>query len=465
MVSAAITGAGKGVSAETLFSAGNVKTTGAKSFGDVMAESLASGASQTTSAKSSGMPAGVSVKASKDKASAADSSSDRKVSASSDTDADNKTVKNVSEEKSDSRISDEDKEKLEDAGSKVLDEIKETLGLTDEEVNEAMAALGFTAVDLLLPENAAQLVMQATGTTDTMLLVTDDTLSSSMKAVMSVLSEQTELIASELGVDAGEIRNIVNFVSDAQEISENMPENENSLDIRQNISDNAGETAEAEIVQNPLEQAVSEKLAAGMRQSESGTGTKQQGAQTHSGEADSQVMTGQIGAEGASVTQNIADSFATAFESSAGQVNPADVVRQVVNSIRLTSAQGLQSMEIQLMPENLGKVNVLVSVREGVVTAQLGVQNEQVKKALENQLLTLKENFENQGIKVETVEITVHTNAFESGQNFSEQKEQNRKTGTTRKLSLDGFNPDEEEDGGEDVDSYISENSSVEYSA
>lgn len=37
-------------------------------------------------------------------------------------------------------------------------------------------------------------------------------------------------------------------------------------------------------------------------------------------------------------------------------------------------------MEIQLTPETLGKVNVLVSVREGVVTAQLNVQNEQVKK-------------------------------------------------------------------------------------
>ena len=46
-------------------------------------------------------------------------------------------------------------------------------------------------------------------------------------------------------------------------------------------------------------------------------------------------------------------------------VKPADIVRQVVDSIKLNVTSQLKSMEIALNPENLGKVNLLVSVREG----------------------------------------------------------------------------------------------------
>lgn len=128
----------------------------------------------------------------------------------------------------------------------------------------------------------------------------------------------------------------------------------------------------------------------------------------------------------------------------------------------------IKSMEIQLTPETLGKVNVLVSVREGVVTAQLNVQNEQVKKALENQMITLKENFENQGVKVESVEITVQTNAFENNQNFNNQNEQKNNTSKNRaKLNLNGLNFDDDNDDelDDEQNSMLNENSSVEYMA
>lgn len=63
-------------------------------------------------------------------------------------------------------------------------------------------------------------------------------------------------------------------------------------------------------------------------------------------------------------------------------------------------------------------MHVAVTAKEGIVTAQLTAQNEQVKAALENQLTALKEQFNNQGIKVEAVEITVQSHGFESEQNL-----------------------------------------------
>ena len=41
-------------------------------------------------------------------------------------------------------------------------------------------------------------------------------------------------------------------------------------------------------------------------------------------------------------------------------------------------------MEMQLNPENLGKIYVQVTAKEGVVTAHLAVQNEIVKECIKN---------------------------------------------------------------------------------
>ncbi len=468
MVSAAINGTGKSASADSLFPAGSAKITGSNSFGDVMAKSIADSASKTTMANSKEQPVNVSVQASSDKTSKTDGDAGQKIS-SAENDVSNTSVKSTSTETVDnsSTVSDDDAAKLDEAGKRVFEEIKKLLGLTDEEAQEVMTTLGLAMSDLLLPENVTQFVMQATGITDAMMLITDDALSSSMKSITSFLAEQTEVTASQLGVTVDELRELA-AVSDTETVQADVQQSDDVINMQQNtesVRNEISETSETDARQNTLEQAIGEKLTAGTQQSGRESAMQRGSGQTLGENTDGSAMSEQAGTANLNVTQSIAESFAAAFDSSSGQINPADVVRQVVDSIRLNATQGLQSMEIQLTPENLGKVNILVSVREGVVTAQLNVQNEQVKKALENQLLTLKENFENQGIKVETVEITVHTNAFESNQNFSEQKEQSHKAGGTRKINLDDLSFDEEENSEEQERTYISENSSVEFSA
>ena len=152
-------------------------------------------------------------------------------------------------------------------------------------------------------------------------------------------------------------------------------------------------------------------------------------------------------------------------------VNEADIVRQVVEQIKVTTGQQLSSIEIMLNPENLGKVHIAVTARQGVITAQLTAQNEQVKAALENQMTALKEHFNNQGVKVESVEITVQSHGFESQQNLegnnSEQAGQEKKT--HRKLDLSSLEELEESDMTDEEirakDAIVNGDSSVEYSA
>lgn len=82
-------------------------------------------------------------------------------------------------------------------------------------------------------------------------------------------------------------------------------------------------------------------------------------------------------------------------------------------------------MELQLHPASLGNVKVQLTSAGGVLTAVFTTENEAVKAALESQLIQLKENFAEQGLKVESVEVNVSAQGFERSLDQQKQ-EQNR---------------------------------------
>ena len=71
------------------------------------------------------------------------------------------------------------------------------------------------------------------------------------------------------------------------------------------------------------------------------------------------------------------------------------------------------TVEMQLNPENLGRLVLSVTEKHGNVTAQITASNEQVKEALQTQMVELRSTLQAQGIKVEAVEVTVATHEFE----------------------------------------------------
>jgi flagellar hook-length control protein FliK len=76
-------------------------------------------------------------------------------------------------------------------------------------------------------------------------------------------------------------------------------------------------------------------------------------------------------------------------------------------------------MEMVLNPEELGKVFMEVTAKDGAVKAKLLAQNETVKAALETQLVILQDRFKEAGMKVDSVEISVGTHEFREGQEES----------------------------------------------
>ncbi|MCI7771644.1 MAG: flagellar hook-length control protein FliK, partial [Eubacterium sp.] len=165
------------------------------------------------------------------------------------------------------------------------------------------------------------------------------------------------------------------------------------------------------------------------------------------------------------------DSFADMITEDISYVSETDIVNQVIDQVKLTAGRELTSIEVMLNPERLGSVHGTVSAKNGILSAQIAAQNEQVKAALENQMTALKEQFNNQGVKVEAVEITVQSHGFESEQNLegnnSNQAQQEKKP--HRKLDLSSLEElDESDMTSEEIrakDAIVNGNSSVEYSA
>ena len=136
-------------------------------------------------------------------------------------------------------------------------------------------------------------------------------------------------------------------------------------------------------------------------------------------------------------------------ETSYISVDTMDLLEQVAEQIRVNVSEGTSSMEMQLNPENLGKVYVNISSKEGMIHAQLAASNEAVRAALETQVADLRQNLNQAGVKVDAIEVTVASHEFEKNleQNQENEKQQGERQqeqsgGRRRNLnlsSLDGL--------------------------
>lgn len=81
------------------------------------------------------------------------------------------------------------------------------------------------------------------------------------------------------------------------------------------------------------------------------------------------------------------------------------VFQQVESGMLRNLADGTKQLSIQLTPENLGTVSVLLSVKNKELTAILRPENQEAAKAIEDQLHNLRLTLEQQGLKVERLEV------------------------------------------------------------
>ena len=453
MVSSAVMGAGavRNTSSGTASKSSNTKSK-SSDFKSVMAASISKNTSNAgTGSSDSKLGIADAVKTAKDqnttdtKNTKADTDVVDKKQNAADTGKADKTDNSKQDNKSD--------EKVNDVVQNVKDTIKEELDVSDEDIAKAMEVLGITDNDLLSVVKVTELVSALTGA-DSITLITDDDMSGKLTSVLDAVNTAQEDVADMLNTDVDDAVLVVR--TDAV--------------VKKDTDETAVKNTDSSITDNqsvPETESLSDVLAA--KVTAQGSSKHEESTGEHTGEQNHNTQS--YGGVADSIIQSMKDSFADIVTEDTSRVSEADIVNQVIDQIKLSSGRELTSIEVMLNPERLGSVHVTVTAKNGILSAQIAAQNEQVKTALENQVTALKENFQNQGLKVEAVEITVMTHQFEAGQNFG-QNESERKQSEQRinkKLNLSDYMDDEDETvSAQDIrrkDSIQNGNSSVEYMA
>lgn len=452
MVSPAVVGTG---STNKVSGTAQTKASAKKSgdFKSVMAASLANGASNGNIGKTNIKDNLINVQnTNTNKTSAKDNTSEDKSSVTGTAkNADTSSISDVNSKAENKDVTDTVKEVCED----IKDAIKEEFDVSDEDIKAAMELLGLTALDLLSTAKVAELIEQLTGT-DALTLITNEDMMQSFNNIINVVDDANADIADMLGVKTEEVgivleqNNIVPVVN-----SEDTAKQADGKEAdTKNADDNINQTVDNQ-------ESLSEVLAKKITTESDG---KAKNNMSESNEANNKVTYADVADN---MISNITDTFADIITEDSSMVKEADIVNQVIDSVKLMASRELTSMEVMLNPEHLGSVHITVTARNGIVSAQIAAQNEQVKTALENQMVTLREQFESQGLKVDAVEITVMAHSFEAGQNFG-QSESERKQGESkvhRKLNLSSFDDELEEDLESTAPAPKAEGSSVEYLA
>ncbi len=342
-------------------------------------------------------------------------------------------------------------DEMEKAGQELAGEVAEELGVTEEEVIRAMELLGLTFADLLNADNMTQLVLTVSDA-DMLSLMTDGGLYDSLQNLLGAVEQQLACIGEETGLTPEELAAVMEQISRQPEEKTDMrtdagdkeadllPDGEEDytvtverngevMKVSVEVDGNA-RTETAEVTNTKVEAPKEEKAEPVKKDGDAKQDNSSQGS-THSN-----LFLDNLLNRGNTVTQTDA-AFETAM---AGRTaDTQEIMDQIMNYMKIQVKADMTQMQLQLHPASLGTVNINIASKEGVITAQFMTQNEAVKSVLESQIVQLKTNFEEQGIKVEAVEVTVESHAFErnlNGEGESRQTAQEGKKRGVRKLNL-----------------------------
>lgn len=380
-------------------------------------------------------------------------------------------------------------EQLDSYETEVKEVLKEELGVTEEQIEAAMEQLGITAIDLMNPKQLANLVAELTGCQDAGELLCN----SEFLDVLKEVGVLTEDLLKELGLTGEELKQVYDMMQGQAETaipdSTVSPESEAGVpevtvepegdeagwqteqtvqivQTTQTTRQAEGQQAEGSDVQ---EEVVTDKVA---KETAAVTEEKQteetaekteyvteeetaaepvavkktensQGQQTGSNLNQQNHTNGAANVQVNGQQQPVNAAAAEAVPEFARQLDTENIIKQIVEYTRINISNTQTTMEMQLNPENLGKIYLEVTAKEGNVSAHIIAQNEFVKEALEAQMVELKQNMNQAGIKVDAVEVTVGSHEFERNLEQNEKQEERqaeereKASGKMRRLNLD----------------------------
>lgn len=334
----------------------------------------------------------------------------------------------------------------------VMQEIEEMLEVSEEELLDILEQLGLQPIDLLNPDNMVSILTALTGEGSTIQLVMDEEMYLTLQDLMQMVEDKTQELMSVTGLSDEELEAVMDqlkllmnqqlsheememkqvqilpFESEEEVVAEDgdvpvIVKNENDLQDVQTT----------EVTQDSPERIV-EKTETG-KSEDSLFQEQQQNMQSFQNMSDEiSQLAGESKLEGT------------------GTPNTESILKQLADYVKIQKGKELTEMELQLHPASLGNVKVTLATKGGVVTAQLTTENEIVKNAIESQVSQLKQNLEEQGVRVEAIEVSVASHQMERNleQNAKDgEQEQKQETGGIHKIRKTSINLNSFEDADE----------------
>ncbi|MBQ8923671.1 MAG: flagellar hook-length control protein FliK [Lachnospiraceae bacterium] len=354
---------------------------------------------------------------------------------------------------------------------KIQDVLEEKLGVSDEDIEASLTTLGLNATDLLNSENVSNVVLDIEGASEVDILI-DEQLATLVEDINNTVAEMIQefeafdiesadfsdalalddkLIPSDLGAQGDvhvSLKDIVNKADEIiaeDEIEINEDEDEPGYSDISETADNINDDVKITVNNNVQSQSSGENNA--------GSNSFDRASESIINNLNNAIN--EIINEDVEGTQNFTE-----------DVQQADILRQVVDEIKANISTDVTTLDMRLNPESLGRVQITVSTRNGVMEAHIVAENEAAKNAIEANLATLRETFNNQDLKVEAVEVTIaNYGFFEEEQQGAAEGENNNNNSRNNRVNS-GIDTSDEGSSDEQLETEIlrAQGSSVSYS-
>ena len=325
--------------------------------------------------------------------------------------SDKSNVKISSQKSKIDEISDEKiDEAISDKAAIVAEAISAELGVTVEEVQAAMEELGLGNADLLTVDGINAVIAEIANLENPIDMVIDPEISQAIANVGEVLNQSLADLSEELDIPSDEVANLINTKVDAPKTFEMPVTDKNVTD--ENVTDDSllvnemGNAADNEKVKATDE---TENNNSSDLMNKEHVDVKAEDAEKSKGNNETPVVSTNVSFENGNVviTKEVTNAEGET------RVSTQEIIGQITDYMQSHSEEGLSEIRMQLHPESLGTLLINVTSKNGNITASIIAQNEAVKAALESAITTLEDNFKEQGVKIDAVEVSVGTHEFE----------------------------------------------------
>lgn len=327
-------------------------------------------------------------------------------------------------------------DKIKDVNQEIIELISEKTGLSVEEISSVLESLNMQALDLNDSNNLLSFMMKLTGVDSPVDLISVDGVKEIMTEIKDVFAQSEDLTKfSQIIENVAEIEvaedNLANEATTVVNEDNNTEVVKAETEIKANNQAETEVTEDSSILSNPASEAVTEDVEEktvktqkndtnsdlSLENNVENTNDKvvvevNEGNTQFNNSQDQNLFSSKNDSE-VNVSGVVMDNITKAFNEamvrteSVKNVDTAEVVKQIIDKVKVGINRDVTELKISLKPEELGDVTVKIASQNGIVTAQITAESQRVKEIIEAGFNQLKQALSDAGVEVSQLEVNV----------------------------------------------------------